>query len=433
MKHTFVIATILAALGTSAAVEVTGVSAKQRWPWNNLVDVDFTLTGDAVEKYRVDIDAQCAGGTKKFTASTFVTEPVVAPGANRVTWDFGKDYPGIRAEDMSFAVSVTPQSGSTKPLYMVVDLSAGSTATSYPVRYTNVGPAHTRGAKDEVCQTTELWLRRVTVPTAPFPYLWYNGAWCRLTKDFYAGIFEMTQQQYKQIVGSWPTSKFTNGTYRASRPVDSLTIDQITGGWTTGEDGTYPDITASSPMGKLRARTGLSADLPTLAQWELAARGGTLLTTKATEFYRYYLNGVQAANADIARHGKDSNNQNADTSVGTASVGTYLPNEYGLYDMLGNVSELVKDRPIGSGKTIPGVYKTYTGDDTTGDSVDNPIVNPKGPKKADALAGDYLWKPIPKGGNYSDSSSNVNLWLYQPKFSSAYKGNTGFRVFVTVD
>ena len=44
---------------------------------------------------------------------------------------------------------------------MIIDLSGGKNATSYPVRYTTTAPAHVLGAADEPCQTTEIWLKRI--------------------------------------------------------------------------------------------------------------------------------------------------------------------------------------------------------------------------------------------------------------------------------
>lgn len=47
MKKLMMFATVLIALVSDAAVTITGVTARQRWPWNSLVDVDFTIAGAA--------------------------------------------------------------------------------------------------------------------------------------------------------------------------------------------------------------------------------------------------------------------------------------------------------------------------------------------------------------------------------------------------
>ena len=79
MKKLIAIAFVLG-IGAAGAVEITSVTARQRWPWNNLVDVDFNLTAPAGETYRVELEAKCAGDTKHFAAKTLVTDPTVMAG-----------------------------------------------------------------------------------------------------------------------------------------------------------------------------------------------------------------------------------------------------------------------------------------------------------------------------------------------------------------
>jgi formylglycine-generating enzyme required for sulfatase activity len=104
-------------------------------------------------------------------------------------------------------------------------------------------------------------------------------------------------------------------------------------------------VHADSFMGKLRAKTGVTGfDLPTEAQWEYACRAGT---TTALNSGQNLTSPDQDANmAAVGRYRYNyggGNPQNGDTSVGTAEVGSYLPNAYGLYDMHGNVWEWCLD------------------------------------------------------------------------------------------
>ena len=94
---------------------------------------------------------------------------------------------------------------------------------------------------------------------------------------------------------------------------------------------------------------GWSFDLPTEAQWEAACRAGTATGlydgTELPTDLAYYTKGsatsMKEANISyeplsaLAVYGKD---------VAVQTVGTKLPNNYGLYDMLGNAGEICRDR-----------------------------------------------------------------------------------------
>lgn len=407
MKKLMMTAAAFAALSASAAVTITDVSARQRWPWNGLVDVDFTISGaSAGEAFAIDIDATAAGGATQLSAKTYETEPIASAGENRIVWNLGADYPGFRANDVRISVTATPFSGDT-PIYMVIDLSGGSTATKYPVRYTTSAPVHTMGAKDEPCQTTELWMRRIAAPKIAFPVLYfkttgYSGDvfYAKLTNDYYIGVFELTQKQYNLIAGTWP-SHYSNSEYRDSRPVETLPFNTFTGTW---EDtvATPDEITAASPLGMLRSKTGLSVNMPTLAQLQYAVYGGT--TPIGSEVYTYYVNGAASVLTDIARCPGNRETTSTDASVGTNSatavVGSYLPNDFGLYDLIGNVWELTSSpKPTTNWNAY---YKTKFGDDTLGASAGNPVINPMGCAVSEASAQNnrFIF-----GGAYDDCSS----------------------------
>lgn len=93
------------------------------------------------------------------------------------------------------------------------------------------------------------------------------------------------------------------------------------------EDGSR--VSEDSLIALLRARTGIeSFDLPTEAQWEYACRAGT--TTK------YYNNTDDASTlADIAWYGGGNEMMHR--------AGQKAPNAWGLYDMIGNLWEYVRD------------------------------------------------------------------------------------------
>ena len=225
-------------------------------------------------------------------------------------------------------------------MYCVIDLSAGANAVSYPVTYLAVPPDG--GFNTDEYKTNKLVLRRIE----PGTFIMGDDQSdethrVTLTKPFYCGLFEVTQRQYELVVGDRP-SYFNNASYYATRPVERVSYNMIRGssagaGWPGSSA-----VDADSFIGKLRAKTGsVEFDLPTEAQWEYACRAGT------TSIY----NNGSSSETDLNLLGRYADNggssgdgmQNCAPSEGSAKVGSYQPNAWGLYDMHGNVWERCLD------------------------------------------------------------------------------------------
>ena len=342
MKKIVMLAAAFSAFVASAEITITGVTARQRWPWNNLVDIDFMIGGAAEgEAYYVDVSGTYDNGNRSLFAKTFATEPIAATGKNRVVWNLGADYPEFKADDLVISVTATPFSDAT-PVYLVVDLSGGDSAASWPVRYATKAPVHTAGQNDP-CKTTELWLKRVKAGTftagGGTHDTWYKSHTCTLTQDFYLGVFELTQAQVSLIKsGNFKItgttyykrnySLFTNETYAATRPVDSFRLDEVRG----SDYSSWPStktITGDCVCKRLQDRTGLAFDLPTEWQWEYACRAGTTDEQYPNAEYRCNANSQPPAEYE-QMWGED---------YGTSYVDRYAPNPWGFYGMLGNVRE----------------------------------------------------------------------------------------------
>ena len=135
-----------------------------------------------------------------------------------------------------------------------------------------------------------------------------------ISKPFYMGIFEVTQEQYQQVVGTNP-SKFKG----AQNPVEQVSWND-----------------AADFCKKLSQTTGKTVTLPTEAQWEYACRAGT-----TTPFHT-----GQTISTDEANYNGNSvygNGQKGTDRQTTIPVGSFKPNAFGLYDMHGNVLEWCSD------------------------------------------------------------------------------------------
>ena len=254
------------------------------------------------------------------------------------------------------------------------DLTGGSTARegvgphgAWKRRYWDGGTdtvAWLGVAEDVAYRTTKLVLRRVPAQTftmgSPedepgrlpnervnaFPeqirsYGWEDSHLVDVS-DFYIGVFELTQRQW-ELCGDVPRAK-SWGTAGADFPANAVSVAEIRG----TSDPAAP-VGSGSFLGRLAARTGWAFDLPTEAQWEAPCRAGTTTglydgTDLPTDL-AYYTKGAAASMkaagitldrlSTLAVFGRDR---------AVTAVGTRLPNNYGLYDMLGNAGEICRDR-----------------------------------------------------------------------------------------
>lgn len=430
----FALLSAFASACSVSAVTITDVSAQQRYPWKNFIDIDFTLSdASADSQYKIDVKASYLGDSRILSARSFVTDPVVKPGTRRITWDLGKDYPGFKADDLRVAVTASPFTNGTDGVYMVIDLSGGKDASSYPVRYTTTPPKHSVNAED-ACKTTEMWLKRIKCGSFMFCKGFESTGYFKvnLTKDFYMSIFECTQQQWAQITGNWP-SAFKNEKYRVTRPCESISLSSAFGHYTWPMD---KEPKSTSPIAKVRALTGLSSfNLPTECQWEYANRCGSNGGLHSCYSYSQIRYGLSYENAEAA--GFDCGLEN-----GPACVGTYAPNAWGIYDMFGNVAESCLDAGVESAK-LQKYYGLLSGlalEDCTAANiaVNDPVGGPvKGMYEEGSpykeYESSYQYYHVIRGAGWSNTSGHLNHFQRATNPDN-FKGPTkGLRFAVTCD
>ena len=422
--------------GSSSALTVSGDSARQRYPWNNFIDIDFTI-GDAPAdaQFKIDVKASYLGDTRILDARMFVTDLVVTPGTRRITWDLGKDYPGFKADDLRVAVTASPFTNGTDGVYMVIDLSGGKDAAKYPVHYTTKPPKHSVNALD-ACKTTEMWLKRIKCGSYMFcqGYSSAGSFKVNLTKDFYMGIFECTQRQWAQITGKWP-SAFSNPEFRETRPCDSIVLNKVFG-HNLWPKNTKPS--SDSPVMMMRQKTGLdNFNLPTEAQWEYANRCGS-----RSGFHSCY------SRSDI-RYGMSFDFKNATSTDfqcglenGPVCVGTYKPNAWGIYEMFGNVIEACLDASVGEVKLREyyGLRQGLAIEDCT---VQNVVVNdPEGGPVKNMYGDDspykvyessYEYFHVSRGASWTLSSGYLTHFSRVTNPDNLEASTRGVRFVVTCD
>jgi formylglycine-generating enzyme required for sulfatase activity len=142
----------------------------------------------------------------------------------------------------------------------------------------------------------------------------------KITKPFYLGVHQVTQEAYKLVMGDNP-SHF-QGDDR--RPVENVAWTKAVNFCNRLSDQEGLDLYYKIDGQGVSIIGGSGYRLPTEAEWEYACRAGT--TTK-------WSSGNQEIDLEeVCWFSKNS-------SMKTHAVGALVPNDLGLYDMHGNVLE----------------------------------------------------------------------------------------------
>jgi formylglycine-generating enzyme required for sulfatase activity len=241
-----------------------------------------------------------------------------------------------------------------------------------------------------------------------------SAAWCqdaqprrrvRITRSFLIGAHEVTRGQFARFVkdtghktdaerlgGAW---MFKDGRWDRQKG-----LDWRQPGFPAADD--HPVVCVSWNDAQafcqwLSKKEGLTYRLPYEAEWEYAARGGTTTT--------WFWGEIEAGGqrqANVAGTGEevlwDRCFQGPDGYTWTAPVGKFLPNGFGLYDVIGNACEWCQDY------YDPKAYAAGDAEDPTG-----PAAGTKRVVRGGAWAyGPLLARAAYRDANLPDRAEAVN-------------------------
>ena len=224
-----------------------------------------------------------------------------------------------------------------------------------------------RQQKEEACGQNSIGMEFVRIRAGSFEIGSNEGDGdekpvLKISRDFCLGKYEVTQGEWKQVMGSflpsrtepqWGCNPLKPEFYGDNKPVVCVSYKEV--------ESFIQRLNAKEDTSKYR--------LPTEVEWEYAARAGTKS--------KYSFGDDVGQLGKYAWFDKNSNNQ-------THPVGGKDPNPWGLYDMHGNVWEWVQDWYDGD------YYKRSASTD------------PKGPDKQD----DFDFRVV-LGGSWHNSAGDL--------------------------
>ena len=213
----------------------------------------------------------------------------------------------------------------------------------------------------------------------------------RLTKPFYLQASEVSQAQYKAVMGENPSS------FKS----DDLPVENIS--W-------HAAALFCERLGKREKR---SFRLPTEAEWEYAARAGkpgaVSGTGKLEEMAWHADNSGKQPLDSAAIWDNDADNYFERLSANGCApraVATGTPNDWGIHDMQGNVSEWVAD--------------WYAGDNSPADDPPGPAPSP-------------VESRVIRGGSWGSDPRHCRVAHRDWNDPAKHSGSRGFRVVMAAD
>lgn len=308
---------VITSCAMQAATPVVSNVRASQIPDTKQVDIYydvFDADGDAMTVSVLITDRDVGVPASSFTGAVGAN---IFSGSNKhIVWDAGADWNGQFSETIRVGIAASDDGANPPPAGMV-RIPAGVNSGNDP----DFGGYH-------LVLPSDLFMDRTEVTYAQWGVVrgWGNA------HGYDIGAGGAGGQNNPVSTGTWYDAvKWCN----ARSEMEGKTPVYTVNGQIYRKGGSVPIVNASA--GGYR--------LPTLQEWEYAARGG--LRDK-----RYPWG--DTISASDARY-KSSPEINS-----SAPVGSYAPNGYGLYDMAGNVREWCWDT-MGSGKATPGGTYSYDG------------------------------------------------------------------------
>ena len=301
----------------------------QRWPWNNKVDITYTVTdGQDVAVgvfYRLEFKAVINGATNTIDGAR-TRGASAADGTHTVTWTAPS---GVKPTTMEVFAEMYAADAPSGDDYMVVDLDTGDIVYE--------GLLATQAASDSRYNTATYKTSKMALRKIPAGSHYAQGTTWTTDRDYYVGIFECTRAQYRTIYGSlhaqyYSTANRTVDGFESLSdhcPADSCPWNTVRGGVSTNSLVANANGTV---LERFNAKTLAGAnvtgfDLPTLIMAEIAARADATTT---------YWWGDAADSTKAACSGNY-------TAQYSWAVGRFPANAWGCFDAAGNIFELCLD------------------------------------------------------------------------------------------
>lgn len=370
----------------AAAPQVSNVTMSQ--DFSARTEITYELTGaPAIVTVDIQTNANASGeaswvsiGAENLvgiSGDVHCKVDVTGEGEHRtIIWHPETDWPGKRITSGTRAV-VKAWPTNSPPNWMVIDLRTPFTVAWYP----DAALIPHGGVTNKIYKSEYLVMRRIpakgvvwTMGTRPEDFHAESTAVNKaresilkvcLSDDYYIGIYELTADQYSRVGNS---TGFVSDSATGRKPLTTTNYGTMRGSnlgraWPVITNGEF-DFEESSKvdnncwLDKFRKRYaayGIRLDFPTSAQWEYACRAGVGKSLYSGESY------TSANMAKIARYAENKTETDCEgieyASGDSCTVGSYAPNNWGLYDMLGNVQEQCLD--IRGDRTVLDTRKIY--------------------------------------------------------------------------